>query len=297
MDNSWTVIKFIEDNTVQAVLTRWILNNDKCFWPPYLQDRLIQSIKRCEHQMDNWPVYEIKIFRNSTYCDYQTARQKEKKAGVESDLNSDIENNNKRRRIQKIYSSGEDKEVDTILKKPPQLIAGKRLSAIRKNTSSATTSFAAVDDVNSINVTPTTSTNKKFTSGFVGIPSSETDATNKAYVDSAIRDSKTSTRAYMDMLARDGETDMRTHYMAYFDNTNAETGKIVEKINSVHYAVERDINGIIANIIPSVVKTMVLELVRENDMLKADLKTKFDSFTPQVVSIQKEILTKIPNSI
>ncbi|KAF5287256.1 hypothetical protein FQA39_LY15984 [Lamprigera yunnana] len=61
--------------------------------------------------------------------------------------------------------------------------------------------------------------------------------------------------------------------------------------------IKRDINGIVANIIPSVVKTMVLELVRENDKLISDLKTRFDSFTPQVVNIQREILTKIPNSI
>ncbi|KAF5270101.1 hypothetical protein FQA39_LY08513 [Lamprigera yunnana] len=85
------------------------------------------------------------------------------------DLNSDIEDNNKRRRIQKIYISDEDEEVDTILKRPPQLITesthlSKRPSAIRKNTSSATSSIAAVDDVNSINVKPTTSTNKEFTS-------------------------------------------------------------------------------------------------------------------------------------
>ncbi|KAF5288975.1 hypothetical protein FQA39_LY03854 [Lamprigera yunnana] len=104
------------------------------------------------------------LFRNSIYCDYQTERQKEKKAEMESDLNSDIEDNNKRRRIQEIYSSDEDEEVDTILKRPPQLITGKRLSAIRKNTSSATSLIADVDDVNSINVTPTTSTNKEFTS-------------------------------------------------------------------------------------------------------------------------------------
>ncbi|KAF5288117.1 hypothetical protein FQA39_LY15504 [Lamprigera yunnana] len=87
----------------------------------------------------------------------------------------------------------------------------------------------------------------------VGTPSSEMDATNKTCVDSAIRDSETSMRTYMDMLARDSDPAMRTHYTAYFDNTNAERGKIVEKINSVHYAVERDINGIIANIIPSVI--------------------------------------------
>ncbi|KAF5291680.1 hypothetical protein FQA39_LY14317 [Lamprigera yunnana] len=105
----------------------------------------------------------------------------------------------------------------------------------------------------------------------VGIPFGETDATNKAFVDSIIRDRETRIRTYMDMLARDGETAMRTHYTAYFDNTNAEMRKIVEKINIVHYAVEGDINGIIANIIPSVVKMMLLERVRENDMLIADL--------------------------
>ncbi|KAF5269111.1 hypothetical protein FQA39_LY08781 [Lamprigera yunnana] len=114
----------------------------------------------------------------------------------------------------------------------------------------------------------------------VGTPSSKTDATNKTYVDLTVRDNETSMRTYMNMLDRDGKTAMRTHYTPYFDNTNTEIGKIVDKINDVHYAVERDINGIIGNIIPSVVKTMVL-----------------NCFTPQAMNIQREILTKIPNSI
>ncbi|KAF5291668.1 hypothetical protein FQA39_LY14305 [Lamprigera yunnana] len=101
----------------------------------------------------------------------------------------------------------------------------------------------------------------------VGIPSSKTDAIYKSYVDSTIRDS---------------ETTMRTHYTAYFDNTNAEMGIIIEKINSVHYTVEGDINGIIANIIPSMVKTMVLELVREN----------VDSIPTSCVQLAKEQIIK-----
>ncbi|KAF5283593.1 hypothetical protein FQA39_LY17295 [Lamprigera yunnana] len=102
----------------------------------------------------------------------------------------------------------------------------------------------------------------------------EMDATNKAYVDSAIQDSKTCMRIYMDILARNSEAAMRTHYTAYFDNTNAKMGKIVEKINSVHYAVECDINGIIANTIPLMVKTMVLELVRKNEIAHSGFKDK-----------------------
>ncbi|KAF5278196.1 hypothetical protein FQA39_LY18384 [Lamprigera yunnana] len=76
------------------------------------------------------------------------------------------------------------------------------------------------------------------------------------------------------------------------------SGPTVDFNYGIHYDSHKKV-GLwnIANIIPSVVKMMVLELVRENDMLIADLKTKFDSFTPQVVSIPKEILTKIPNSI
>ncbi|KAF5306651.1 hypothetical protein FQA39_LY08840 [Lamprigera yunnana] len=109
----------------------------------------------------------------------------------------------------------------------------------------------------------------------------------------AIRDNETSMRAYINMLTRDGEAAMRMHYKTYFDNANAQMWKIVEKINSNNYAVEHDINGIIANKIPSVVKTMVLELVRE----KVDLKTRFGSFNSRVANIQKEILAKIPDLI
>ncbi|KAF5278267.1 hypothetical protein FQA39_LY18368 [Lamprigera yunnana] len=75
------------------------------------------------------------------------------------------------------------------------------------------------------------------------------------------------------------------------------------RLNELESSVNDDINATIG-IIPMAIKSKIdavfkemLELVRENDMLIADLKTKFDSFTPQVVSIQKEILTKIPNSI
>ncbi|KAF5294423.1 hypothetical protein FQA39_LY13408 [Lamprigera yunnana] len=82
--------------------------------------------------------------------DYQTPRQKEKKAEVESDLNSDIEDNNKRRRIQKIYSSDEDEEVDTILKRPPQLITDDYSTTVvptLSSTSDAVTSTPKQEDL------------------------------------------------------------------------------------------------------------------------------------------------------
>ncbi|KAF5299543.1 hypothetical protein FQA39_LY11545 [Lamprigera yunnana] len=64
----------------------------------------------------------------------------------------------------------------------------------------------------------------------VGASSREMDATNKAYVNSAIRD-KTIMRTYVDMLTRDGAAAMRTHYTAYFDNANPEMAKIVEELH------------------------------------------------------------------
>ncbi|KAF5300542.1 hypothetical protein FQR65_LT09163 [Abscondita terminalis] len=149
MERSWTVVKFIEDDSVQAVPTKWLIKNNKCYWPPYSQDRLIQAIKKCEPHIDNWPMYEVQMFRNSTYGDYQVARQKERKAEIESDLNTDTDGGNKRKRKQRVYSSDDDdEEIGSILSRPPQLNKDKELSTIR-STSLSTSSSIAASDVNS----------------------------------------------------------------------------------------------------------------------------------------------------
>lgn len=64
--SSWTVVKFTDENSVEAVPTSWI-NNKQYFWPPFQRDKVIQAIRKNEEPDMDWPLYEMTIFRNSTY--------------------------------------------------------------------------------------------------------------------------------------------------------------------------------------------------------------------------------------
>jgi len=66
---SWTVVKFIKENTVEAVSSTWILNN-KCYWPPFQYEKVISAIRKSEKPNTCWPLYNVVAFRNSTYGNY-----------------------------------------------------------------------------------------------------------------------------------------------------------------------------------------------------------------------------------
>ncbi|KAF5287820.1 hypothetical protein FQA39_LY15681 [Lamprigera yunnana] len=97
----------------------------------------------------------------------------------------------------------------------------------------------------------------------VGIPSSETDTTNKAYVDSTIRDSETSTRAYMNMLALDANLKTK------FDSFTPQLVNIQkESPNSIKIAVE--------------------ELTKETNIIIDDLKTQLYNLNKRIELLDKE---------
>lgn len=45
--DTWTVVKFKDENSVEAVPSDWILDN-QCYWPPYTADKIKSSI--IEHE-------------------------------------------------------------------------------------------------------------------------------------------------------------------------------------------------------------------------------------------------------
>ncbi|XP_032690649.1 uncharacterized protein LOC116853628 isoform X2 [Odontomachus brunneus] len=94
---TWTIVKFSTDNTVEAVPSSWIEHN-KCYWPPFKYEQIIAAIRKNMERNTCWPSYDIIMFRNSTYDDYNTARLKIKKAECTSDLNSEIDESIKRKR-------------------------------------------------------------------------------------------------------------------------------------------------------------------------------------------------------
>ncbi|XP_018398299.1 PREDICTED: uncharacterized protein LOC108776242, partial [Cyphomyrmex costatus] len=121
MERTWTVVQFIDEETVEAVPTTWIINN-KCYWPPFQMEKIIAAIKKHAEPNTCWPSYDITIFRNSSYDNYQTAREKAKKAEFTSELTSDTDNNkiSKRKVIRKKFSSSSDSLAeDTVLRTPP----------------------------------------------------------------------------------------------------------------------------------------------------------------------------------
>lgn len=70
MSGSWTVVKFIDENSVEAVPSSWIFN-DLCYWPPFNRDKVITAIRKNENPNTHWPSYKVSIFRNGTFGIYK----------------------------------------------------------------------------------------------------------------------------------------------------------------------------------------------------------------------------------
>lgn len=61
---SWTVVHFIEEESVEAVPTSWV-HNEACYWPPFFGSKLAHSINKCEEPVLNiWTLHKIKKLGN-----------------------------------------------------------------------------------------------------------------------------------------------------------------------------------------------------------------------------------------
>lgn len=66
MEQTWTIVKFIEEDSVEAVPTTWIFGN-RCYWPPFTKQKMLAAIKNHETLSTCWPSHEISIFKNGTF--------------------------------------------------------------------------------------------------------------------------------------------------------------------------------------------------------------------------------------
>lgn len=152
---TWSVVKFPNEGSVEAVPTTWIFGN-KCFWPPYSRSKIRIAIEQ-HHPADvkTWVLHEVCLLKNSVFgnskqtftffClliyisildDYNVAKKKTQLATFKSDLESQsdadaIYSSKKRKIIRKVhsfYSSEEDVEDHEVsfLPCPPPLTKGKR---------------------------------------------------------------------------------------------------------------------------------------------------------------------------
>ncbi|XP_076276989.1 uncharacterized protein LOC143207420 [Lasioglossum baleicum] len=117
---SWTIVEFVQDGTVEAVPSLWIIG-DYCHWPLLSKSRMMKAIKACEGVNTCWPKHAIKHFRNGTFDDYAKARAKAKVAEETSDLQSEVELGPKRKRKIVQTVSDADEESESMMPRPPVL--------------------------------------------------------------------------------------------------------------------------------------------------------------------------------
>lgn len=68
-DQTWTVVRFIDEDTVEAVPSTWIIQN-QCYWPPFKYEKIVSLIRKNDRPNTCWPSHEISVFRNSTVGKY-----------------------------------------------------------------------------------------------------------------------------------------------------------------------------------------------------------------------------------
>jgi hypothetical protein len=57
----WYVVKFLEENSVEAVPCNWFKDYNNCFWPQYSKARTAEAIKQRETPSKLWKLYKLKI--------------------------------------------------------------------------------------------------------------------------------------------------------------------------------------------------------------------------------------------
>ncbi|KAL5237318.1 hypothetical protein ACI65C_004728 [Semiaphis heraclei] len=88
----WYVVKFLEENSVEAVPCNWFKDYSNCFWPPYNKLKTAEAIKCRETPSKSWKLFKLKILSKKKITDYFVAMSKANYAQYESDISSGAEN-------------------------------------------------------------------------------------------------------------------------------------------------------------------------------------------------------------
>ncbi|KAG5880238.1 hypothetical protein JTB14_013720 [Gonioctena quinquepunctata] len=120
---TWSIVKFLDEDAVEAVPTSWLLGSNKCYWPPFPKEKLVNCIRKQERPKTCWPLHNVMLFRNGTYDEYIVARNKARKAENTSDLNSDSDIKSRKLKKKKtcLSSSDEENEFVSKLPSPPKM--------------------------------------------------------------------------------------------------------------------------------------------------------------------------------
>lgn len=127
---SWSVVHFLEDDSVEAVPELWVIKESKqCYWPSMNGAKLKNLIAKCESLCSEWETFSVRIIghaygmydtlknlcfiTNIEFVDnLATVRHKAIKAKTTSDLNSDFEQQKRIRKKNTLISSSDSDTSD-----------------------------------------------------------------------------------------------------------------------------------------------------------------------------------------
>ncbi|KAL5234629.1 hypothetical protein ACI65C_002039 [Semiaphis heraclei] len=112
-NTAWYIVKFLEENSVEAVPVNWFNDLNHCYWPPYKDTVVAEAIRLNEVPSKSWKLYNCKLLSKSKIVDYPTAMKKACRAQYESELSeAESATNNSIKRIKKKNKKYDDTMSD-----------------------------------------------------------------------------------------------------------------------------------------------------------------------------------------
>ncbi|KAG1693759.1 hypothetical protein GQR58_006991 [Nymphon striatum] len=109
---AYVIVVFTEENETALVPQSWLKDEDTvCYWPPYKTSaRLNNAVQKVEPPSDTWSVMSVRaLYRSDSY---QKARLKLKQSCVNSDLQTDEEDQKRKRRAPNRILDSSDEDCD-----------------------------------------------------------------------------------------------------------------------------------------------------------------------------------------
>ncbi|XP_050413197.1 uncharacterized protein LOC126827739 [Patella vulgata] len=125
----YAVVEFLDDHEVAVVNADWVLPNGFCFWPPFKNaSKLNKCVINCVEADESW--LKLKVRKFSETSDYSKARERVARAEETSQVESDVEEIQPRKRRQPIrfIESSSDSEDEHQKHPSPPKINTSRLS-------------------------------------------------------------------------------------------------------------------------------------------------------------------------
>ncbi|CAH0549539.1 unnamed protein product [Brassicogethes aeneus] len=114
---SWKVVKFLNEDQVEAVPTSWITEDlEYCYFPRETEN-FKKAIRQCFPVKPFWKKYAVEVLSRKSYSKFAVASAKASKACCTSDL-SEIEVLKKKRVPKRKYVSSSDSDNELLLKIP-----------------------------------------------------------------------------------------------------------------------------------------------------------------------------------